>query len=420
VRWPWSKIQPGNLISISDPAIARLFTLGGGENFSGVVIGEASALALSAVWRSVSLIAGTLASLPLRTLKQSGQDGQHQRAASVFDSPTGKYGEVRWPWQTMFAWKETVLLHLLLHGNAFLFHVLNEAGGIVALIPFHPMCVSLREPTVDEYAKGTGPIGGVWMDVQLRDGQFVSLDQTRMTHITAQSMDGIRGLSPLTVARNSLGTAAAGDRAAAKQFSSGSMISGMVTPEDDLEKGDVDKIKRDIRSEVTGWENAGGIVVVNRRLRFSPWTMTAVDAQFLQSRQFSIEEIARWWGVPPFELMQTDKQTSWGTGIEAQQRGLGRTVLSPWAQRFEQACSPVLGTSRWIEFDFSGLERPDPATEIDLLLKQVGGKPIITVNEARKVRNLSPVDGGDTLDGPAPAAPAPPKGGPDDQPPVAE
>jgi HK97 family phage portal protein len=133
--------------------------------------------------------------------------------------------------------------------------------------------------------------------------------------------------------------------------------------------------------------------------------MSSVDAQFLESRQFSIEEISRWFGVPPHMLMQTDKQTSWGTGVEEQHRALGRTVLSPWAQRFEQRCSRLLPQPRFVEFDFAGLERPSPKDEIELLMKQTGGKPILTVNEARAIRNLPPVDGGDVLIQ-APVAPA--------------
>lgn len=389
-----------SLISISDPAAAALFRVGA-ENFSGVVIGEATALALSAVWRSVSLISGTLASLPLKTLADDPA-GQRKRVSSIFDAPSGAYDETQWAWQTPFAWKETVLLHLLLHGNAYLLKMINQAGGLVALVPVHPLSVTILEPTAEDRRLGNMPAGGKWFRMGLTGGDSVMLDATKMVHIPAISADGIRGLSPLQVASNSLGTASAGDRAAAKQFSSGAMISGLVSPEDDLESSDVTEIKNQLNRNVNGWENAGTIAVVNRRLKFTPWAMSAVDAQFLQSRQFSIEEIARWWGVPPFELMQTDKQTSWGTGIEAQQRGLGRTVLAPWAMRFEEAVTPLLGGARFVEFDFSGLERPDPATEIGLLIQQVDAG-LLTLNEARKIRNLPPVVGGDVPRGASPA-----------------
>ncbi|GAA2355300.1 hypothetical protein Cme02nite_69330 [Catellatospora methionotrophica] len=389
-----------NALSISDPALAKWFSTGA-ENYSGVDISESSVLALSAVWRSVAVIAGTLASLPLRSLRTTA-DGETEPVGSIFDNPGGQYGP------TPYEWKETAFAHLLLHGNCFEFHVRNDAGGLVSLELLHPLGVNIVEPTMDEYRSGKLPLGGKWFDVTLKDGKAARFDAEHITHIPALSMDGLRGLSPLQVARNSLGTAAAGDRAAAKMFSSGALVSGLVSPEEDMEPEEVGEIKRQLNQNVSGWDNAGAIAVVNRRLTFTPWTLSAVDAQFLQSRQFSIEEIARWWGVHPTLLMQTDKQTSWGTGIEEQNRGLGRTVLSPWAQRFEQRNSRLLAQPRFVAFDFAGLERPSPKDEVELLMKQTGGKPILSVNEARKRLNLPPVEGGDELiPPPPPPLPAP-------------
>lgn len=420
VRWPWRKqitapSRPANVVfDVSDP-LHRWFGNTGGDNYSGVEIDEAGALALSAVWRSVAVIAGTLASLPLRSLRET--ESGTERVKSIFDSPGGAYGP------TPFEWKETAFAHLLLHGNCFEFHVLNQAGAVIELQLLHPLGVQVSTPTPDEYRSGRLPVGGKWFDVTLDDHSSVRLDGTRVTHVPALCVDGVRGLSPIEVARNSLGIAGGGDRAAGRMFSKGALISGMATPEEDMEVEEAKEARRQIDASVGGWENAASIAVMNRRMNFTPWTMSAVDAQFLQSRQFSIEEIARWWGVHPTLLMQTDKQTSWGTGIEEQNRGLGRTVLSPWAQRFEQRNSRLLPSPRFLEFDFAGLERPSPKDEIELLLKQTGGKPLLTQNEARAIRNLEPLTepGADLLNAPGPAPeldPGPSDGGGDA--PVAE
>jgi HK97 family phage portal protein len=138
---------------------------------------------------------------------------------------------------------------------------------------------------------------------------------------------------------------------------------------------------------------------VNRALKFTPWTMSAEDAQFMQSRSFQVEEIARWFGIPPHLLGLTEKATSWGAGIETQNRGLARNVLAPWGKRFEERLSRLLPNPRFVEFDFAALERPNPEVEIDLLIRQVEAG-LLTVNEARAIRNLPP------LPEPAPAAPA--------------
>jgi HK97 family phage portal protein len=361
-------------VSISDPALVELFGVGF-PNYSGVEVGEGSALGISAVYRAVALIAGTVATLPLRTLRDTG-DGMRQRVNSFLDNPGGPDGP------TPFEWTETVLLHLLLHGNAFLVHIFGGAGQLIALMPIHPLCVTIEPADVP---------GGKRFKASLVDGTLREFDATTMTHIPALSMDGLRGLSPIAVARNSLGTAIAGDRAAARMFSTGALISGMVTPEEDVEEDEAKAIKAALDQKMTGWENAGGISVINRRLKFTPWTMSAEDAQFLQSRAFQIEEIARWFGVPPHLLGQTDKQTSWGQGVESQNRGLARYSLHPWTARIEQRLSRLLPNPRFVEFEFAGLERPTPEAEIDLLIKQVTAG-LLTLNEARAIRNLPPLD----------------------------
>jgi HK97 family phage portal protein len=384
MRWPWSrKTQPENLVSISDPAFAGYFGLGT-PNYSGVNVGESGAVTLSAIWRALSLLSGSLGLLPLRTY-QDQANGQRKLLTSVFDDPGGPDG------MTPFEWKRTVVVHLKLHGNVFLFKLRNQAGALVGLVPFHPLTVVMADPTPQEVRDGTGPRGGLWFDITLADGEKVHWDANDILHIPGMSLDGKRGLSLVDVARNSLGTGIAGDRSAAKIFADGALISGLVTPEDELEVDEAKQVRTELDRNVAGYENAGKIAVVNRRLKFQPWTMTAVDAQFLQSRQFSIEEVARWTGVPPHLLMQTEKQTSWGTGVEEQNRALGRTVLGPDAALIEQRCSRELKPStRFVEFDFAGLERPSPEKEIELLIAQVQAG-LLTVNEARAIRNLPPL-----------------------------
>lgn len=376
-RWPWRRSEPtrarNSTYSISDPALVELFGLGT-PNFAGVEVGEGSALGLSAVYRAVALISGTIATLPMRTLRDTG-DGMRQRVTSFLDNPGGQYGP------TSYEWTETVLLHLLLHGNAFLRHVYGGAGQLLALEPIHPLCVSID-------AAPNRP-GGKVFKTSLENGQQVEYDALTMTHIPALCTDGLRGLSPITIARNSLGTAIAGDRAAAKMFSNGMLIAGMVTPKEDVEPDDVKAIKEAINAHVLGWENAGTIPVINRQLDFTALQMIAKDAQFLESRQFQVEEVARWFGVPPHLLMQMDKQTSWGTGVETQNRGLARFVLNGWTSRIEQRLSRLLPNPRFVEFDFAGLERPTPEQEIDLLIKQVQAG-LLDIDEARAIRNMPP------------------------------
>lgn len=381
----WPRREQRSLVSISDPALAAFFQVGD-PGVTGVSVNEFSALGLSSVWRAVSLVSGSIAALPLRTLRDR-DGGTRERVPSLFDDP----GAECVPALTRFEWLETVVAHLLLHGNAFLAHIYNGAGSLAGLQPIHPLAVS-----VDQL-----PTGEVQYRVTLTaPAEVRTFTPDTMTHIKGLSLDGIRGLSPITIARLSLSTAIAGDKAAARMFSNGALITGLVTPEDNLTEEEAQTIKDGLSRKVQGMANAGDIAVINRRLKFTPWTMTHEDAQFMQSRQFQIEEIARWYGVPPHLLMQTEKQTSWGTGVEEQNRAMAKTVLAPWASRIEQRLSWLLPRPRFVEFDFAGLERPDPAQEAALLIQMVQSG-LMTPNEARHIRNMDPVDGGDELRVPA-------------------
>ena len=384
MRWPWSKRVQATAAPGSVPVDAALFFPPGTRlDLTGVPVTEQNALGLSAYYRAVTLIAGTLASMPLPTLRTGGT-GNVETVASIFDNPDPDG-------QTPYDWKETAFAHLLMHGAAGAVKIRTAAGGLYALPWVHPSQYRVVLPTPEDYLNDRVPAGGLWFDVNLADGSCPRLDANDFFYVPGLSIDGRTGVSLLTYARLSLGTSIAADRAAGRLFSTGALISGLATPVDEEDiTADVPEIRRQLNASVTGYENAGGIAVVNRRLQFTPWTMSAADAQFLQSRQFQIEEIARWTGVPPHLLMQTEKQTSWGTGVEEQNRALGRTVLGPWATRFEQRGSRLLAQPRRIEFDFTGLERPSPDRQTELDLQQVAAG-VMTVEEYRLARGWGPL-----------------------------
>ena len=407
MKWPWSRRETApQAFTLTDPVAAGYFVPGGLVDFAGVAVGEGSALGLSAFYRAGSLISGTLAALPLRSLRDAGE-GTHEPVTSIFDDPDGPDG------QTVFEWLETLFLHLFVHGRSYAIKVRNQAGGLVRLPLVHPLCVGVEKPTLDEYRSGKLPVGGKWFNLTLDNGEIVRWDATDIWEIPGQSVDGLSCFSLLRLARTSLATAIAGDRAAAVMFGQGALISGLVTPDDELEPDEVKELRRTLDRSVSGYDNAGKIAIVNRRLNFTPWTMTAVDAQFLQSRQFQIEEISRWTGVPPHLLMQTEKQTSWGTGVEEQNRALGRTVLLPYGTRFEQRASRLLARPRRVAFDFAGLERPSPDREIEIDLQQVAAG-VMTIDEYRTKRGWKPLPKTE----PAPAPPADPAKEGDDDPPA--
>jgi HK97 family phage portal protein len=379
--WPWRKRQPSNTsYSISDPILAEWLSLGT-PNYSGVNVGEYSALGVSAVYRAVSLISGTIAGLPMRTLRDV--DGTRTRVPSFLDDPGAPAG------LTPFQWREVVTAHLLLHGNAYLAHVFNGAGSLAGLTPFHPSAVQVEFADVP---------GGKRFTATLVDGKRQEYDARTMTQVMGLSLDGLRGMSVIEVARNGLGNAIAGDRAAAKMFSNGALFAGMVSAEEDIDEAEAKAIKESLDAKAAGWENASSVAVVNRKLKFTPWTMSHADAQFLESRQFQIQDVGRIFGVPPHLLMDPGAVSTWGTGVEIMNRSLARYTLAPWTARIEQSLSRLLPAPRFVEFDYAGLLQPAPEVEIPLLIQQVEAG-LMTPNEARRIRNMDPIEGGDELRG---------------------
>lgn len=400
-RWLADRMAASRLqnttVSISDPRAADLFADLGWSlpSEAGVTVNEGTAMGISAVYRAVALVAGTVAMLPLRSLRDTGDD-MRQRVRSFLDDP-GARAPIA---MTAYSWKETVLAHLLLHGNAFLRHIYGGAGQLIALEPVHPLLVGVRLPLPDDAVQ---PLGGKWFDLTLSDGRQLHLDKAGMTHIPGLSLDGVSGVSVITLARHGFGAAIAADRSAARTFSKGALIAGMLTPtDDDLEADEAKVIRGEIDRRISGWENAGTVPVINRRLTFTPWTMNYRDAQWLESRQFTVRDVARWFGIPPHLLMETSAASNWGTGIEQQNLGLARFNLVGWTSRVEQALSQLLPNPVFVEFDFAGLERPDPATEIDLLIRQVQAG-LLTLDEARAIRNLPPLDLAPPVPEPSPA-----------------
>jgi HK97 family phage portal protein len=403
VQWPWQRrAEPRNALP-SDPfSVSFLRALGIGSG-ADTQVTAGTAMSVSAVFRAVSLVSGTLGTLPLRTL-QTKRDGTQERATSFLDTPGLDV-------HTPFEWKELASVCLLLHGNAYCQHVYNRNGALIGL--------NLLQPTAVSVERADRP-GGRLYTVTLDDGQTIELDATRLTHIPGISLDGMQGVSPIALARLGISAARAGERAAHQQFTSGAMVAGLVTPEDeDLDPDEAKVVKESVNAAMTGPENAGMIAVINRRLKFQPWSMNSADAQFLQSRTFQIEEIGRWFGVPPHLLGVTEKATSWGQGIAEQNRGLARYTLQPWTTRIEQRLSLLVPGARKAEFDYAQLLAPAPEDEIRLLLEQLNGGAI-TPNEMRRIRNLPPLPGeeNDKLRLPAgagmPVPPAAPGAAPDD------
>ncbi|GFG49452.1 phage portal protein [Mycolicibacterium agri] len=360
-------------VSIADPAALSLF--GVTPSLAGVSVSDRTAMGLSAVYRCVSLISGSIASLPLRTVVTQ-PDGTTQRTTSWLDDPAGPHGV------TAFEWVEFLMVSLLLHGNAYFLKVFGGAGQLLALQPLPPQCVGVEVRN-----------GRKLYRVQLESGQSRQLTDAEIVHIPGISLDGVCGVSPITIAKNSLGAAIASERSAARLFSNGLLSSAIVTPEDTLSEEEAAAVKDALSRKIAGEAHAGDVSVINRKLKITPWSVNPADAQFLESRAFAVDEVSRWFGIPPHLLGQTEKQTSFGAGLSEQNRGYAKYTLEPWTRRVEARLTRLLPANRKAEFDFRSLVSPDPETEIRLLIDQVASG-LLSLDEARAILNRKPLEKG--------------------------
>lgn len=365
--------------SIGDPGLAEIF--GYPTTYAGTSVSEVAAFGLTAFFRAVSIIAGTIAGLPLKSYRTL-PDGTKERVSTFLDDP----GRMTPLGPTPFEWVELVLVHLLVHGNAYLLHHYNGAGAIIGLAPLHPSCVSVK---VDDD-------GTKLFKVTMAKGaqqEFTPLD---ITHIPGMGVDGVTGLAPVAVLRQALGTALAGDQAAARMFGNGLLLGGLITPKEPLEKEDAEALLASLKAKMVGVRNAGDLAFLNTDLTFSQWTSTAEDGQFIECRQFMISEIARITGVPKV-LLAEDGASTWGAGIAELNRGFAKYTLMAHTSRIEARLSRLLSRPTFCEFEYAGLLQGTPEVELDMLIKQKDAG-ILTVDEIRRIRNMPAL--------PAAAAPA--------------
>lgn len=347
----------GPSFSVADPALAE-FLGWSGVNDSDVPVNEWSALGSSAVWRAVSIIAG-LARLPMYSIVEDPDTLEPgttpAKQPSVLDNPGGE-------WFTPFEWRETLYLHLALHGNAYLLRLYNGAGMLAALFPIHPSMVTVRWWGGLRQYSVTIPANSPLAE---REMSF-TYTENEIVHVRGMSSDGLCGYSPIWMLRNPIGTGLSGDKAAARTFRNGLLLGGIVSaPGITQEQGN--QIKAGLKANMAGAANAGDLAVVNAALSFSPWTMNAEQGQFIESRAFQVEEVARAWGIPK-ALLAEDGASTWGAGLQYLDTGMAKYTFGQYTDRVAAKLThAVLGGSH-AYVDYTAFFRGTPQEEATLKL----------------------------------------------------
>lgn len=357
-------------------------------NFSDTRLrGSHTTLGLSSVWACINLLAGTIASLPL-VVYRTDRAGvrtvarDHALYGLLHDSPNFD--------QTAVDFWEFQVGAIELQGNGYAVIDRRQDGSIISLRPLRPDLVKAR--------RVNGRLEYRWVE----NGDSVMRPAADMLHVRGPLGDALSGCSTLSICRGAFDAAMSTDTAAAAIFENGARPSGILStdPTVALKKEQRDELEGLLHEKFVGAMKSGRPMLLDRGMKWQQLDLNPEDAQMLETRRFSVEEICRIFGVPPHMVGHTENSTSWGTGLEQQTLGFVKFSLRRRLKRIEQALEKQLLTARdivqgiTIEFNLEGLLRGDSVGRASFYQSGLNNG-WMTINEVRRLENLPPVEGGD-------------------------
>ena len=381
-----SKDKPQNRTTGSNYA----FFMGG--TTSGKAVTERSAMQMTAVYSCVRILSEAVAGLPLHLYKYTDSGGKamaldHPLYHLLHDEPN--------PEMSSFVFRETLMTHLLLWGNAYSQIIRNGKNEIVALYPLMPNKMSVDRDENGRlyytYYRGT--------DEAIKDKGFaVTLQPSDVLHIPGLGFDGLVGYSPIAMAKNAIGMAIACEEYGAKFFANGAAPGGVLEHPGTIK--DPQRVRESWQSTFGGSGNANKIAVLEEGMKYTPIGISPEQAQFLETRKFQINEIARIFRVPPH--MVGDLEKSSFSNIEQQSLEFVKYTLDPWVIRWEQSIQRSLLSKDeksvyFVKFNLEGLLRGDYQSRMNgyAIGRQNGW---MSANDIRELENLDRIpaeDGGD-------------------------
>ena len=383
-------------LGLVDPRLYHFFS--SGPTHAGEVVTVDSSLQLDAVWSCVRLISETIATLPLFIYKRddSGRgiiDDKHPLYRILHDRPNADMTATEF-------WTATVAA-ILLWGNSYAAITRkNDEGNIasdpgpdnpvIAITPMRPDRVTVRRHT-----------DGTLTYHYSFQGFIANLEESQVFHIKGFSLDGLVGIAPISQARQGLATAMAAEKTAGSFFRNGMRPSAVMEAPTYLTDPQREQA-RGIIERFSGAMNTGGVPLMEGGWKLNTAiSLPPEDAQLLATRAFHVEQIARWFMVPPPMIGHMDKSTAWGTGLEQMMQWFVMFSLRPHLERIEQAISKSLMTATdqlesYAEFNVEGLLRGDSKSRAELY-KTLITYGLRTPNEIRALDNEAPDPNGNDL-----------------------
>jgi HK97 family phage portal protein len=296
-----------------------------GGTAAGKYVNETTAMQTSAVYACVRILAEAIASLPLHVYEREGDGGKklqitHPLYKLLHDEPNKE--------MTSFIWRETIMSHVLIWGNAYSQIIRGGHGHPIALYPLLP-----DKMVVERNANGD------LVYTYYRDEHGpVKLSREQVLHIPGLGFDGLVGYSPIAMAKNAIGMALATEEYGAKFFGNGANPSGVLEHPGTIK--DVERVRESWNEKFGGTANAHNVAVLEEGMKFHQISIPPEQAQFLETRKYQISEIARIFRVPPHMVGDLDKSSF--SNIEQQSLEFVMFTLNPWIRRFEDSLSQGL------------------------------------------------------------------------------
>jgi HK97 family phage portal protein len=364
-----------------------------GGTTSGKAVNERSAMQMTAVYACVRILSEAIASLPLHVYRYNDAGSKEKALAHplygiLHDEPN--------PEMSAFSFRETLMTHLLLWGNGYAQVIRNGRGEVVALYPLMPDRMNVDRDAQGnifyEYTRADG-------DVRSMVGKStVRLAPSDVLHIPGLGFDGLVGYSPIAMAKNAIGMGLACDEYGASFYQNGAQPGGVLEHPGVVK--DPKRVRESWNAIYQGSANAHRVAVLEEGMAYKPISISPEQAQFLETRKFQIDEIARIFRVPPH--MVGDLEKSSFSNIEQQSLEFVKYTLAPWITRWEQAIYRALLSQAekerfFVRFNVEGLLRGDYQSRMTgySIARQNGW---MSANDIRELENLDRIpaeDGGD-------------------------
>lgn len=373
----------------------------GSPTAAGIMVTQASAMQVSSVFSCISMISYDLAKLGAAIFmgKRRG------KRTKVTNHPLAPLLITPAPWLTWYEFCAMLQASVLLRGNGYAVILRDYRGNPRTLVPINPDRVALWEAPDGELFYMVTRSGLHEMAVLAGEPLLIHSDD--IFHLKALTMNGLLGLSPISMAREAIGLAIAQEQLASRWAANSAKPSGVLQTDQKMTPEAAARLKEDWKTLNSGLYNAGKTAILEQGLKWTPLSMTMQDMEFIASREFQLAEIARIYRMPMYMLGET-KSGGRGNAVTQQAQEYLNYTLSTWIEMWEQRIPftfDIDPDEMFIEFDVDRLLRADISTRYAAHRISLGGTGWRMPNEVRADEGMDDVEGGDTIYRPVNTAP---------------